>query len=303
MKATDKEIYDSIDAKLSAFSKVLLPGINSAQSKDCFVRQIVDSIKRVKYLQIISERESTREATNPFNAGFNPFLAVVWHKQQGNLDEAFWLVFLATHFGKDNVHGWGYLKSVYGRLGEQPLWSWDAVCSDIDGFKLWLYENNDLIKPTGKFSNHRKFQSLDAYSNSGTGSTIETYINWIGGSHPTFLSSVMAKESNPRKLFRNLYHSMNQVIGFGRLGKFDFLTNIGKLGLAPIIPDSTYMSGSSGPKKGAVLLFGANVNNSQYDEWFAIIEEYLEIDFGMQVLEDAVCNWQKDTLNYKYFSG
>jgi len=292
-----------IDDKLSTFSEISLPGIDLVKDKDCFVRQVVDSIKRVRYLQIIAQRESTNEAANPFNPAFNPFLAAVWHKQQGNLDEAFWLVFLATHFGKDNVHGWGYLKSVYGKLGASSIWSWDAVCPDIDGFKLWLYENIDLIKSTGKFSNHRKFQSLDAYSHAGTGSTVETYIGWIGSSHSSFLNSAIAKESNPRKLFRILYRSMNRVIGFGRLGKFDFLTNIGKLGLAPIIPDSTYMSGSSGPKKGASLLFGVDTDNKTYDKWFAILEKHLEIDFGMQVLEDAVCNWQKDTANYRYFSG
>ncbi len=303
MKATDKEIYEKIDAKLSIFNKIPLPGISSAQSKDCFVRQIVDSIKRVKYLQVIAQRQSTEEAANPFNAGFNPFLAAIWHKQQGNLDEAFWLVFLATHFGKHIEHGWGYLRSVYGRLGGPSIWSWEAVTNDINGFKLWLYQNVDLIKPTGKFSNHRKFQSLDAYSERGTGTTVETYIAWIGGSHSSFLRKAIKTETNPRKLFRYLYHSMDEVIGFGRLGKFDFLTNIGKLDLAPIIPDSTYMSGSSGPKKGAKLLFAVNTSNSVYDEWFAMLEKHLEIDFGMQVLEDAVCNWQKDTLNYKYFSG
>ncbi|APA64253.1 alpha-glutamyl/putrescinyl thymine pyrophosphorylase clade 3 protein [Maribacter sp. 1_2014MBL_MicDiv] len=303
MKKTDKELYDKIDEKLSTFHEVPLPGIDSEEKKECFIRQIVDSIKRVKYLQIIAKRQSTEDVANPFNPTFNPFLAAVWHKQQGNLDEAFWLVFLATHFGKDNTHGWGLLISVYGKLGSSSFWSWDAIKDNIDDFKLWLYENNDLVKAKGKFSNHRKFQSLNAYSPTGTGSTVQTYLNWIGKSHFDFVKEATTKESNPRKLFNELYRSMDSVIGFGRLGKFDFLTNIGKLGLIDIVPDSTYMSGSSGPKKGAAILFGVNTSNKKYDEWFALLEKHLEIKFGMQVLEDSVCNWQKDILNYSYFSG
>lgn len=39
-------------------------------------------------------------------------------------------------------------------------------------------------------------------------------------------------------VFRELYRSMQSVHGFGRLGKLDFLTMIGKLDLAPIEADS-----------------------------------------------------------------
>lgn len=306
MTTTDQEIYDELEAKLLTFNAIPLPGIDLEESRHCFIRQLVDSIKRVKYLQIIAQRGSTNEAANPFNQGFNPFLASVWHLNNGNIDEAFWLVFLATHFGKHSVYGWAYLRSVYGRLNSTNIWSWERVCEDIENFKLWLHENNDVIKPIGRFSNHRKFQSLDAYSPRGTGSTIESYVNWIGEehSHTLFLErAIMEKGDDPKTLFRHLYNSMSVVIGFARLGKFDFLTNIGKLRLAPIIPDSTYMSGASGPKRGAIALFGVKVGNNRYDEWFALMENHLELDFGMQVLEDAVCNWQKDKNNYIHFTG
>jgi len=266
----------------------------------------VDSIKRVKYLQLIAERESTIDVINPINEGFNPMLAATYHRQNGNLDEAFWLVFLATHFGKDGIFGWGYVRNVYSKLNSGSLWSWTEVCDNVEGFRVWLYENIEIIRPMGKFSNHRKFQSLDAFSDKGTGATVETYVKWIGDehSHQVFLTKAIDEVGeNPRKLFRHLYNSMTSVVGFGRLGKFDYLTNIGKLGLAPIIPDSTYMAGASGPKRGAILLFGQNMSNREFDKRFASLESHLELNFGMQVLEDAVCNWQKDINNYTHFKG
>ena len=39
---------------------------------------------------------------------------------------------------------------------------------------------------------------------------------------------------NPYETFDDLYRSMVAVDRFGRLGKFDYLTMLGKLGFAPI---------------------------------------------------------------------
>jgi hypothetical protein len=38
--------------------------------------------------------------------------------------------------------------------------------------------------------------------------------------------------SDPRKAFDFLFHSMDSVVAFGRTAKFDYLTMLGKLGLA-----------------------------------------------------------------------
>ena len=62
----------------------------------------------------------------------------------------------------------------------------------------------------------------------------------------------------PRATFDYLYGSMDDVVSFGRTAKFDYLTMVGKLQLAPIEPGSTYMQGATGPYQGALLLFGGN---------------------------------------------
>ncbi len=307
MTQTEQELYDNITLKLDDFDEYLLPGIASDEAKNCFVRQIVDSIKRVRYYRIISERQSTIEVINPYNIGFSPILASVYHRQNGNLDEAFWLVFLATHFGKHATYEWGYVRGVYGKLNTGGLWSWENVTSNIENFRIWLHDNEPEIRDSGKFSNHRRYQSLSGLSQRGTGASVESYVNWIGenNSHQHFMENAINQVGdNPKILFRHLYRSMSQVMGFGRLGKFDFLTNIGKLGLVNIEPDSAYIANATGPKRGARLLFGTRTaSNVEFEAMFQSLDSHLELDFGMQVLEDAVCNWQKDTINYSHFSG
>ena len=100
---------------------------------------------------------------------------------------------------------------------------------------------------------------------------------------------------NPRDVFDYLYKTMNSVRRSGRLAKFDYLTMLGKLGLAPIEPGSAYLGEATGPRRGADLLFRgslkANVPAKDLDTWLNELDE--ELGVGMQVFKDAICNWQK----------
>jgi hypothetical protein len=112
-------------------------------------------------------------------------------------------------------------------------------------------------------------------------------------------------EDDPRQAFDDLYGSMNAVKSFGRMARFDYLTMVGKLGLAHIEPGSTYMGNSTGPLEGARLLFSgkktAPLNPAKLDEWLGELDAQLNV--GMQVLEDALCNWQKSPTTFKPFRG
>ena len=83
------------------------------------------------------------------------------------------------------------------------------------------------------------------------------------------------------------------------------LTMIGKLDLAPIEPGSTYMEGATGPLKGARLLFfgtkDADIGRATLDQLAIQLES--KIGVGMQVIEDALCNWQKSPSKFKRFRG
>jgi hypothetical protein len=165
-----------------------------------------------------------------------------------------------------------------------------------------LAANQNRLRQDGvarAFGNHRKYQSLDANSANGTGAAITSYVAWVRpyGTHAKmFQAAAAAAGHDRRRTFDDLYRSMSAVASFGRTARFDYLTMIGKLGLAPIVPGSTYMTGATGPLAGARLLFTgdarAAVAARQLNGWLVDLEAALGV--GMQVLEDSLCNWQKN---------
>ena len=311
MRPFDIPLAKEIEQKLISFnSKYPLPGVGSGQRMSCLILQIIDSIRRIKYIRVIRDRNIGDIYKNPLSEYFDPIKAAIWHIQNTNLNEAYWLVFLLTHFGKNKKTKWSLLKQVYGALGENRVWSWTEICSDFNGFRNWLNQNQNRLKAFGSFGNHRKYQSLDAFKLKGTGSAIGSYIEWVGANrdHQSLIDKfIVGTNKNARVLFRTLYESMDSVISFGRMAKFDYLTMLGKLELAPIEPDSTYMDGATGPKAGAKLLFSEKKNlifsHNELSELLNQLESHLKLYFGMQVLEDALCNWQKSPEKYVHFIG
>lgn len=316
LRPRDQALYIELDKQLLQFGKEkhVLPGIRSAASRDVFVRQLIDSIRRVKYVSNICERDVSENRADPTSGYFDPLKAAILFKRKGRIDEAFWLVFLFVHFGKNLHNGWRLAGSIYGSLGNGEHWTWERTSSNTEDFKQWLANCYPVLKAAGiagSFGNHRKYRTVNPESSKNTGVVIESYINWVGPerSHELLIQRANDEVGNgSREMFDYLYNSMSDVIDFGRLAKFDFLTMVAKLGLASIEPGSTYMQGSTGPVKGARLLFGegthAGINCSTLEERLVNIEADLSLGkMGMQVLEDALCNWQKTPEEYKLFRG
>lgn len=119
------------------------------------------------------------------------------------------------------------------------------------------------------------------------------------------IQDALEAAGDSRRAFRYLYRSMQQVSSFGRIGCFDYLAMLGKMDLASIEPDSTYMSGATGPRIGARLLLGSDkgfsAKSRDMDSIFIHLGDRLGV--GMQVLEDAICNWQKSPSKFVPFRG
>ncbi len=219
------------------------------------------------------------------------------------------MVFLFIHFGKHARRGYSYAREVYGRLGQPGQWDWASTSVEPAAFRKWLGVYQDELRPLGGFGNHRKYESLDAYSERGTGAAVESYVTWV--SPPRTHLETMAEAhrragGDPREAFRELYRSITAVSRFGRTARFDYLCMVGKLGLAPIEPDSAYLKNSTGPLAGAKLLFGGNKTASlrpdNLEECLVDLEAHLDLGpFGMQVLEDGLCNWQKSPKSFMPF--
>ncbi len=281
-----------------------LPGIASEEAREALAMQMVASLRRLDYTNLVRARHIDPRRADPSSPLFDPERAAMIHAEANRKDEAAWLVFLATHFGRHLVHGWRRVRDVYSGLGA-GVWTWDRVSQDPVAFRSWLRANRHRIG--GAFGNHRKYESLDADSPSGTGAVVQSYVDWIGPtrSHDTrFAELVRAGGNDPHTIFDQFYRSM-KVARFGRLGKFDFLALLGRLDIAPITPGSAYLSGATGPLGGARLLFGgdasAALSSETLDAWLLELDEDLQV--GMQVMEDSICNWQKSPTKFVHFRG
>lgn len=313
MRPADIEHGKQLEQGLLDYDKRIRPlrGVRLLNRRKCFVEQMLDSIHRVKYAAVLQTRNLSRATADPASELFDPVKAAIINQRLGQLDEAFWLTFLFVHFGKNARGGYRYAREVYGQLGAKERWDWAATSADPVGFRKWLHKHQARLMRNdspGGFGNHRKYESLDAYSARGTGAAVATYIRWVtaSGNHPNLINQALREvKGDPKKAFDSLYRSMSAVASFGRMARFDYLTMLGKLGLAPIEPGLVYMQNATGPLKGARLLFGGKtttpIDASTLDSWLIELDSMLGV--GMQVLEDSLCNWQKSPDKFKRFLG
>lgn len=322
VRPRDRGEVERIDAVLTEFhaSTRPLPGIQSQAQRQAFLDQLFDSIHRVQFIEhgVLCRRGESRDLNpdraNPASNMFDPVRAAAIRASQGEHDEACWFVFLFAHFGKNLRTGYRLTRDVYGSLGKGPIWDWARTSANPESFRRWLTANLDMLRNDGTpryFGNHRKYESLASNDRSrrGTADAFATYVSWVTAhrNHTgRFDHAAAESDHDRRRTFHHLYRSMGNVASFGRTARFDYLTMLAKLGLADIEPGSTYMTGATGPLTGAKLLFGRSANRAkprEIDHWLVELEAKLGLTMGMQVLEDALCNWQKNPKRYVPFRG
>lgn len=287
-----------------------LPGIVTVQKRECWAQQIVSSLRRISYTDFLLARGVSAARCDPNSGIFDPLRGAIYLQRNGQLDEAVWLAFVLTHFGKHAADGWKLAANIYGSFGVGPVWTFAQYAADPEGFEGMLAANSGRLADaaiSGSFSNHRKFQSKKPQA---IAKTFRTYYEWqteFGGFRDRMIAAHRSVGQEPRAAFGALYNSMRGVFGFGggRLGRFDFLTMLGKLQLAPIIPGSVYLDKATGPLAGARLLFFGNrdhhITGSALEPRVDALDEVLGV--GKQVIEDSLCNWQKSPDAYEYFRG
>ena len=308
--AEDRRTALTDGLKTYAQSIVALPGIAADASREALVGQLIESLRRNEFVIRLRTATICPERCDPGSDLFDPIKAAAYRFRQGEIDEAFWLVFLGTHFGKHLKDGWRLAQDVY-RGDDNGAWTFARFVNNPDAFTQWLTARFIEWSADGvsrKFGNHRKYETLRTDSARGTNVVLRTYANWIGANrgHEQFLADAKAVAgSDPKALFDYLYQSMADVQSFGRTARFDYLTMVGKLGLVAIEPGIPYLVGATGPLRGARLLFGgdatATLPAKDLDKAVAKLGEAL--GFGMQAAEDALCNWQKSPCKFKAFRG
>lgn len=280
-----------------------LPGITAAEALDTLAMQFVASLRREDYYRAIQRKSISARRADPNDPFFDAERAVAFHVQNGNIEEAAWLIFLMTHLARPADSGWQRLREIYGKLG-QGIWSWQTVEANPQTLVHWLEANWQAVG--GKFGNHRKYESLDPSSNRNFRKVLTSYLAWIGahGHARFFADTVRIAGNEPGAIFDALYRDM-VVLSFGRLAKFDYLALIGRYGIAPIYAGKAYFKGATGPARGARLLFDGIAESATGAEDLQVLVDELDqkLGVGMQVMEDALCNWQKSPSAFVHFTG
>jgi hypothetical protein len=208
-----------------------LPGIADPKALETFLDQLVESVHRVGYVNAIRQRPLSIRRSDPNDELFDPIMAAVRSMESGERDEAFWLIFLFVHFGKHRRAGWKYIRDVYGRLGGRARWDWRSVSRSPAQFRAWLHQHQDALRHgRGGFGGHRKYESLNALSDGGTGAVVQSYVEWVcpPRTHDELIARTIAPSNgDPKQAFRLLFKSMSVVMRFGRTARFDYLAMIG----------------------------------------------------------------------------
>lgn len=306
MRDRDQPEADRLRAAFRTYESRVgaLAGIAAEAARETLIEQLIESERRVRYYEHLADAELGDGRMEP-GPRFDPLKAAVLRGRKGDFDEACWLIFLFVHFGRHRRAKWRYARQVYGRLGDSSRWDWPRVSVNPRAFREWLAENLERLKADGPhgFGNHRKRESLDPWSARGTGAAVETYVDWVrtaGDHRALFNAALEAHSGSATGAFRELYDSMEVVASFGRLARFDYLSTVGRLRLAPIRADSAHLAGASGPLSGAQRLF-AGRGTALLERRMVDLEAALQV--GFDVLEDAVCNWQKSPEVFKPFRG
>jgi hypothetical protein len=308
MRQADVARVSQLHAGLQAFSNdvTALPGIKDPAARECLVKQMIDSLHRIEFVRRLGLRPIDPRRIDPAEALFDPIQAAYLKRAAGELDEAVWLVFLATHFGHHRHWRWELTRRVYSGLGLVPTWTWARTSSRPQEFRQWFVDHAGQLAGV-PFGNHRKYESVRPDTDNNLAQTVESYVAWIGPNRGFGLmvaDAAAACGGDRKALFDYLYRSC-PIIQFGRTAKFDLLTMLGKLSIVDIEPPYPYFSGASGPVFGAKLLLAddprASIPVAQLTS--TVVALGAALDVGMQVMEDSLCNWQKDQFKYVPFRG
>lgn len=309
MREREKPLANQIRTKLLEHhnNKRPLLGIVPPENLEPLVEQIIDSVRRIRYVDALRHRRLSQTRLDATSSDFDPIRAAILRLESGEVDEACWLIFLAIHFGKHHITKWGLVRFFYSAHNQGFTWDWKRATFNPDAIIDWISVNyQEFIKSGYKFGNHRKYESMNPASRGFTGVVLRSYVQWVqnhGGHQALFDDAILKANGDPKAAFSLLYKSMDAVTRFGRTGKFDYLTMVAKVGVTAIEPGSAYMTSATGPYSGAMLLFQGRSNGTTprpvVDRWLTELDADLGV--GMQVIEDALCNWQKSPGNYIRF--
>jgi len=229
------------------------------------------------------------EAESHSSTGFNPLAEARERYLAGDRDGALWLHFIATMFGWDRPDSAGRFLRALG-AGQRANW---AYVRDQAPAAIARVEADGLaLMKEAPFGNHRKYETHRGAR--GSSRVVRSFIEWAGASPSARIDGIIAGARGPEHAFDRLYNSFD-VYRFGRTARYDFARLLANLDTR-LRPGGCYLRGASGPRRAAALLFLGRdwARDSEIPELEARCRELARAcALDLQVIEDAICQWQK----------
>lgn len=277
-----------------AIKEVLGKQIDSSKL-NILALQTFDSIRRIKIYEIykIKAQQAVKDK-RPFIYTSNPF--VLAQRTDLDLRNRAWIIYLATYFGKSNKSKWElFNRAIFKK--DHSIIKFDQIQADLDNYFKYL-SSFDFFQDCS-YSNHRKYTAKKLHGDKGLFKSMEYFVN-----------NVALYSSQDEMEFHEMYILSKRIPNFGRLGGFDFTSSLVKTGFNVKEPKSMYADHSTGPLLALKLMLKLTGNNtsvlSQKQLSYNLMDWFLknsEIFMSGQVLEDAICNWQKNTSKYIRYTG
>jgi hypothetical protein len=277
-----------------AISDLLNAAIDT-KTLNTLARQTSDSIRRIEIYR--SYRERAIHAVNKgldFNHTSIPF--VLDQRNDLNRNNRLWILYLATYFGKSNQSGWQlFNRATFDR--KKSIMLFQDIQKDLDKYFRYLASFNFFEGCS--YSNHRKFTAKRLTGEKGVFESMEY-----------FVKNINQYSFEHRIDFHSIYKAAQKIPNFGRLAVFDFASSLVKCGFDVAEPESMYGENSTGPLNAIGLLLRLTNGDSSQKAKLQLCSDLMEwfqknsnIFMVGQVLEDAVCNWQKNPSTYIWYKG
>lgn len=263
---------------------------------DTLSLQTIDSIRRIKIYQVYKQQAIIAEKKKLVNYHTsNPL--VLCQRQSISRNSKIWIIYLATYFGKSKKSNWTLFRRAAFNKKKEFI-KFESISKDK--FKYYSYINSFDFFANANFSNHRKYTKKSISGRKGIIRSVEYVLNNIS----EFSCSTTVS-------FDTMYKRAFNIPNFGRMATFDFVCMLCKCGMKVEEPLSMYHKHSTGPLKAIEqILMLAGINSPTKEDQIIFGNELLswfrsntEISMIAQVLEDAICNWQKSPSDYNHYFG
>jgi hypothetical protein len=272
---------------------------NNAEELKYFVSLITFEAHEIKKVsETINQHPIDQKFSDPGSTSFDPLQLAVQYFQNGETDNACWLLFLYSYIGKHPNYEWNLLRKMYFNTDHNEVWKWENISTHYEVFQEWFLENIPAIKDKAGLGEHHKYSELSDSKAIVICRDMQEYILWIRefGNHHTLLSN--QAEITPTKLFRELYRSMDAKTSFNKLVKFKYLSLLGILSIFPIQPDQPYLNDFILSRRGAQHLFESKnrkkIPVEKLNALLLSLHHYLELNHGLEVLQKVLAKWGKE---------